>query len=621
MMKDFLPISRADMEKRGWDALDFVYVIGDAYVDHSSFGPAIISRVLESRGYRVGIISQPDWTDDTSIAILGEPRLGFLVSAGNMDSMVNHYTVNKKRRHSDAYTPGGAAGKRPDRAAIVYGNLIRRTFKKTPIILGGIEASLRRLGHYDYWSDKMRRSILLDSGADLISYGMGEKSIVEIADALAAGIDVKDITFIKGTVFKTQDISVVPDPVMLPSWEEISSDKTAYAKSFLTQEKNTDAITGKPLVEPYPDKEFVVVNPPSAPLTTMEMDDIYELPYMNAPHPSYEKLGGVPAISEIKFSLTSTRGCFGGCSFCALTFHEGRVVQARSHESLIREAEEMTKAPDFKGYIHDVGGPTGNFRFPPGVKKVFVRSGIRFDYVMADASDDFLKELCQYHISGQLRVAPEHVSDEVLALMGKPKNAVYKAFLDRYARVNGMTGKEQYAVPYLMSSHPGSTLASAIELAEHIRDLGYTPEQVQDFYPTPSTLSTVMYYTGLDPRTMKPVYVPKSPREKAMQRALIQYKKPENYELVKAALLKEGRQDLIGFGPKCLIPPRKPRWAEKLHENNVNHGPSGKRKSAGKAESKKRIGTMAAKPMAGRKTQQNSWKTEDKKASRGGKKS
>ena len=663
MMKDFLPISRADMEKRGWDALDFVYVIGDAYVDHSSFGPAIISRVLESRGYRVGIISQPDWTDDTSIAILGEPRLGFLVSAGNMDSMVNHYTVNKKRRHSDAYTPGGAAGKRPDRAAIVYGNLIRRTFKKTPIILGGIEASLRRLGHYDYWSDKMRRSILLDSGADLISYGMGEKSIVEIADALAAGIDVKDITFIKGTVFKTQDISVVPDPVMLPSWEEISSDKAAYAKSFLTQEKNTDAITGKPLVEPYPDKEFVVVNPPSAPLTTMEMDDIYELPYMNAPHPSYEKLGGVPAISEIKFSLTSTRGCFGGCSFCALTFHEGRVVQARSHESLIREAEEMTKAPDFKGYIHDVGGPTGNFRFPscekqltkgvcanrqclwpepcpnlkvdhtdyvqllrelrkiPGVKKVFVRSGIRFDYVMADASDDFLKELCQYHISGQLRVAPEHVSDEVLAQMGKPKNAVYKAFLDRYARVNGMTGKEQYAVPYLMSSHPGSTLASAIELAEHIRDLGYTPEQVQDFYPTPSTLSTVMYYTGLDPRTMKPVYVPKSPREKAMQRALIQYKKPENYELVKAALLKEGRQDLIGFGPKCLIPPRKPRWAEKLHENNVNHGPSGKRKSAGKAESKKRIGTMAAKPIAGRKTQQNSWKTEDKKASRGGKKS
>lgn len=620
----FLPICRADMEKRGWDRCDFVYVIGDAYVDHSSFGPAIISRVLESRGYRVGIISQPDWTDDGSIAILGEPRLGFLVSSGNMDSMVNHYTVNKKRRHSDAYTPGGLAGKRPDRAAIVYGNLIRRTYKKTPIILGGIEASLRRLGHYDYWSDKMRRSVLLDSGADLISYGMGEKSVVEIADALAAGIDVKDITFIRGTVFKTQDLSVVPDPVILPSWELISSNKRFYARSFLTQEQNTDAITGKPLAEPYPDKTYVVVNPPQAPLTTMEMDDIYELPYMNAPHPSYEAAGGVPAISEIKFSLTSTRGCFGGCSFCALTFHEGRVVQARSHESLIREAEGMTQDPDFKGYIHDVGGPTGNFRFPscekqltkgvcqnrqclwpepcpnlkvdhmdyvkllrelrkiPGVKKVFVRSGIRFDYVMADASDDFLKELCRYHISGQLRVAPEHVSDQVLALMGKPKNAVYKAFLDRYARVNSLTGKEQYAVPYLMSSHPGSTLVSAIELAEHIRDLGYTPEQVQDFYPTPSTLSTVMYYTGLDPRTGKEVYVPKSPREKAMQRALIQYKKPENYDLVKAALLKAHREDLIGFGPKCLIPPRKPRWAKEAHENNVNPAVSPSRKSAGK---------------------------------------
>lgn len=613
-MRDFLPICRADMEKRGWDACDFVYVIGDAYVDHSSFGPAIISRVLESRGYRVGIISQPDWKDDGSIAVLGEPRLGFLVSAGNMDSMVNHYTVAKKRRHSDAYTPGGLSGKRPDRAAIVYGNLIRRTFKTTPIILGGIEASLRRLGHYDYWSDKMRRSVLLDSGADLISYGMGEKSVVEIADALAAGIDVKDITFVRGTVFKTQDLSVVPDPVILPSWELISSNKSFYARSFLTQEQNTDYVTGKPLAEPYPDREYVVVNPPQAPLTTMEMDDIYELPYMNAPHPSYEKQGGVPAISEIKFSLTSTRGCFGGCSFCALTFHEGRVVQARSHESLIREAEAMTQDPDFKGYIHDVGGPTGNFRFPscqkqltkgvcpnrqclwpspcpnlkvdhtdyvqllrelrkiPGVKKVFVRSGIRFDYVMLDSSDEFLKELCKYHISGQLRVAPEHVSDQVLALMGKPKNSVYKAFLERYARVNGMTGKEQYAVPYLMSSHPGSTLASAIELAEHIRDLGYMPEQVQDFYPTPSTLSTVMYYTGIDPRTGREVYVPKSPREKAMQRALIQYRKPENYELVKAALLSEHREDLIGFGPKCLIPPRKPKAKAPLHENNKNAG-------------------------------------------------
>lgn len=597
-MTGFLPISKEDMISRGWEQCDFVYVIGDAYVDHSSFGPAIISRVLESHGFKVGIISQPDWKDDKSITILGEPRLAFLVCGGNMDSMVNHYTVNKKHRHTDAYSPGGVMGKRPDRATIVYGNLIRKTYKKTPIIIGGIEASLRRLAHYDYWSDKIKRSILLDSGADLLSYGMGEKSMIEIAEALDAGIDVTDITFVRGTAFKTQDISMVVNPVMLPAYEEISEDKIKYAESFLTQYKNTDAVTGHPLVEAYPDKEFVVVNPPEPPLTTQEMDDIYELPYMNAYHPSYKSAGGVPAINEIKFSLTSCRGCFGSCSFCALTFHEGRTVQARSHESLVREATAMTKDPDFKGYIHDVGGPTGNFRFPscekqltkgvcpnkeclwpepcknlkvdhtdyisllrklrtiPGVKKVFVRSGIRFDYVMADSSDEFLKELCKYHISGQLRVAPEHVSDEVLALMGKPKNSVYKAFLERYKRVNSLTGKEQYAVPYLMSSHPGATLKSAIELAEHIRDLGYMPEQVQDFYPTPSTLSTVMFYTGIDPRTMKKVYVPKSPHEKAMQRALIQYRKPENYDLVKEALLKEHREDLIGFGPKYLIPPR-----------------------------------------------------------------
>lgn len=597
-MTGFLPISKEDMKVRGWEQCDFVYVIGDAYVDHSSFGPAIISRVLENHGFKVGIISQPDWKDDKSITILGEPRLAFLVCGGNMDSMVNHYTVNKKHRHTDAYSPGGVMGKRPDRATIVYGNLIRKTYKKTPIIIGGIEASLRRLSHYDYWSDKIKRSILLDSGADLLSYGMGEKSMVEIAEALDAGIDVTDITFVRGTAFKTQDISMVVNPVMLPAYEEISEDKIKYAESFLTQYKNTDAVTGHPLVEAYPDKEFVVVNPPEPPLTTQEMDDIYELPYMNAYHPSYKSAGGVPAINEIKFSLTSCRGCFGSCSFCALTFHEGRTVQARSHESLMREATAMTKDPDFKGYIHDVGGPTGNFRFPscekqltkgvcpnkeclwpepcknlkidhtdyvsllrklrkiPGVKKVFVRSGIRFDYVMADSSDEFLRELCKYHISGQLRVAPEHVSDEVLALMGKPKNSLYKAFLERYKRVNSLTGKEQYAVPYLMSSHPGSTLKSAIELAEHIRDLGYMPEQVQDFYPTPSTLSTVMFYTGIDPRTMKKVYVPKSPHEKAMQRALIQYRKPEYYDLVKEALLKEHREDLIGFGPECLIPPR-----------------------------------------------------------------
>lgn len=598
MIKDFLPISKEDMKKRGWQQCDFVYISGDAYVDHSSFGCAIISRVLEAHGYKVGIIAQPDWKDDKSITVLGEPRLGFLVSAGNMDSMVNHYTVNKKPRSEDAYSPGGKRGYRPDYATVVYGNLIRRTYKKTPIIIGGIEASLRRLAHYDYWSDKLKRSVLLDSGADIISYGMGEKSIVEIADALNAGIDVKDITFVKGTVYRTSDISGIVDAKILPGFEELQSNKLNYAKSFNIQNSNTDAITGKVLIEPYPNKVYVVSNPPAEPLSTVEMDDVYALPYMNTYHPVYKNQGGIPAISEIKFSLTSNRGCFGGCSFCALTFHQGRRVQVRSHESIIDEAKRMTNDPEFKGNIHDVGGPTANFRHPscekqlskgvcsgrqclypkpcpnlkvdhsdylsllrklrkiPKVKRVFVRSGIRFDYLMADKSDEFLKDLCKYHISGQLRVAPEHVSDEVLKLMGKPENAVYEAFLKRYKKVNDLTGKEQYAIPYLMSSHPGSTLKSAIKLAEYIRDLGYIPDQVQDFYPTPSTISTCMYYTGVDPRTMEKVYVPKNSKEKAMQRALIQYRRPENYELVKKALLMCHREDLIGYDKKCLIPSR-----------------------------------------------------------------
>ncbi len=623
-MNDYLPISREDMKKRGWNQCDFVFVIGDAYVDHSSFGPAIISRVLESRGYKVGIISQPDWKDDKSITILGEPRLGFLVCAGNMDSMVNHYTVNKKHRSMDAYTPGGEMGKRPDYATVVYGNLIRRTYKKTPIIVGGIEGSLRRLAHYDYWSNKLKRSILLDSGADLVSYGMGEKSIVEIADCLNAGIDVKDICFIKGTVYRTSDISSIEGAIELPSFEEMQADKINYARSFHVQNMNTDAITGKVLIEGYPNKVYVVQNPPAEPLTTQEMDDVYALPFMNNYHPSYESKGGVPAITEIKFSLTSCRGCFGGCNFCALTFHQGRRIQVRSHESIIEEAERMTKDPDFKGYIHDVGGPTANFRrtscdkqltkgvcsnrqclFPkpcpnlkvdhsdylsllrklrkiPKVKKVFVRSGLRFDYLCADKSDEFLKDLCKYHISGQLRVAPEHVADEVLQLMGKPENAVYQQFLQRYKRVNDLTGKEQYAVPYLMSSHPGSTLEAAIKLAEYIRDMGYIPEQVQDFYPTPSTPSTCMYYTGVDPATLKPVYVPKDPKEKAMQRALIQYKKPENYELVKRALLMAHREDLIGYDKSCLIPPRPYKAKEKVSSKkpvvSVQKNKDGKRK-------------------------------------------
>lgn len=598
MTNFFLPVSKSDMKKRGWTQCDFIYICGDAYVDHPSFGHAIITRLLEAFGYKVGIIAQPDWKNKESITILGEPRLAFLVSAGNMDSMVNHYTVNKKRRHQDAFSPGGVMGKRPDYATIVYCNLIRQVYKKTPVIIGGIEASLRRMAHYDYWSDKVKRSILIDSGADIISYGMGEHSIIEIADALNAGIDIHDITFIKGTVYKTKTLDNLENYIELPSYDDIVSSKEMYAKSFYTQYKNTDPFTARILVEKVKEKMYVVQNPPAMPLTEVEMDDIYSLPYMRNYHPMYEKDGGIPALSEIKFSITSNRGCFGGCSFCALTFHQGRIIQVRSHKSIIDEAVEMTKDADFKGYIHDVGGPTANFRhtscdkqltkgvcmnrqclFPkpcpnlkvdhsdyikllrelralPGVKKVFIRSGIRFDYCMCDSDDTFLNELCKYHISGQLRVAPEHISDNVLKKMGKPSNDVYEGFLKRYQRINKKTGKEQFVVPYLMSSHPGSTMKEAIELAEYIRDLGYMPEQVQDFYPTPSTLSTCMYYTGLDPATMDKVYTPVSHHEKAMQRALIQYRNPENYELVKEALIKNGRTDLIGFGPKCLIPPR-----------------------------------------------------------------
>ena len=598
MKNKFLPICKKDMDERGIQQLDFVYVIGDAYVDHPSFGHAIISRVLEAHGYTVGIISQPDWKDDHSISILGEPRLGFLVAAGNMDSMVNHYTVSKKRRSTDAYTPGGVMGKRPDYAPITYCNLIRRNYKKTPIIIGGIEASLRRLAHYDYWSDSLKRSILLDSGADLLLYGMGERSIVEVADALNSGLLVRDITFIDGTVYKTRKKEDIYDAIFLPDYSELKADKKNYAKSFYVQYQNTDPFSGKRLAESYDYKTFVVQNPPSKPLTIEEMDDVYALPYMRTYHPSYEKAGGVPAISEVKFSLVSNRGCFGGCSFCALTFHQGRIIQVRSHESIIEEAKMLTKEPDFKGYIHDVGGPTANFRAPackkqlkhgacpnkqclfpkpcdnliadhrdyrallkqlralPGVKKVFIRSGIRFDYLLADKDQSFLKELCEYHVSGQLKVAPEHISDAVLKYMGKPENSVYRRFVQSYQKMNEKIGRKQFLVPYLMSSHPGSTLKEAVELAEFLRDFGYMPEQVQDFYPTPSTLSTCMYYTGVDPRTMEPVYTAVNPHEKAMQRALIQYRNPKNYELVSEALHKAGRTDLIGFDKKCLIRPR-----------------------------------------------------------------
>ena len=597
---EFLPITKQEMLERGIAQPDFVYVIGDAYVDHPSFGHAIISRILENHGYSVVIISQPDWRNPKSIDIFGRPRLGFLVSGGNMDSMVNHYSVTRHRRKTDSFTPGGIMGKRPDYATVVYCNLIRQTYKDVPILIGGIEASLRRLAHYDYWSDAMKRSILLDSQADLLMYGMGERSVVEIADALNAGMDVKDITYIDGTVFKCRELDESLPTIILPGYEELQKNKRTYAESFKIQYGNCDPFTAKRLAEPY-GKEYVVQNPPQKPLTMEEMDAVYDLPYCRAYHPSYEKLGGVPAIEEVKFSLVSNRGCFGACSFCALTFHQGRIVQVRSHESILAEAEKMVKDPDFKGYIHDVGGPTANFRHPacekqmtkgacggrqclyptpcknmnadhsdyvallrklrkiPGVKKVFVRSGIRFDYLLADSKDTFFRELVQYHISGQLKVAPEHVSDAVLCRMGKPRNAVYNRFVDKYFALNKQYNMNQFLVPYLMSSHPGSTMKEAVELAEYIRDMGYNPEQVQDFYPTPSTLSTVMYYTGLDPRTMEKVYVPTDPHEKAMQRALIQYRNPKNYYLVKEALIKAHREDLIGSGPKCLIravPPR-----------------------------------------------------------------
>jgi len=615
-----------EVQELGIQQLDFIYVTGDAYVDHPSFGHAIITRVLQAHGYSVGIIAQPDWRKEDSITVLGTPRLGFLVSSGNMDSMVNHYYVSKKRRETDAYTPGGVIGKRPDHATVVYSNLIRRTYKNIPIIIGGIEASLRRMAHYDYWSDSLKHSILLDSQADIISYGMGEKSIIEIADALNSGIAVKDLSFIAGTVYKTKDISSLYDYELLPSYNEMLADKILYAKSFRLQHENTDAFNGKTLVEPYPNGIYVVQNIPQKPLSTQEMDDIYALPYQRTYHPSYESQGGVPAIFEIKFSLISNRGCFGGCNFCALTFHQGRTVQVRSHESIIAEAKLIVQEKDFKGYIHDVGGPTANFRQPscqkqlrdgvckhrqclwpkpcpnlevdhsdylallrkiralPRVKKVFVRSGIRFDYLMLEKEDTFFKELVEHHISGQLKVAPEHICDVVLSKMGKPENTVYEAFIKKYQKVNQKLGKNQFLVPYLMSSHPGSTLKEAVALAEYLRDIGSVPEQVQDFYPTPSTMSTVMYYTEVDPVTMKSVYVCKNPHEKAMQRALIHYRNPKNYDLVREALKLAGREDLIGFDKKCLIKPRKLAGEQRQKKDQLH-----REKTQQKIEKKKTI--------------------------------
>lgn len=628
----FLPVNKSDMEKRGWDSLDFLYISGDAYVDHPSFGHAIITRLLESEGYKVGIIAQPDWKDNNDFMRLGRPNYAVLISSGVIDSMVNHYTASKRPRSDDSYSPGGRAGLRPDRAVIVYSNKVREVFKGIPVIIGGLEASLRRFAHYDYWDDKVRRSILQDSKADLLIYGMGEKPIIEIAALLAEGRKIEEIHHIRGTAWLAgeaelpgniravldrermavsgeyeQDKDFVegnPATVIIPSYEEVVSDKKIYSKAFMTQYNEQDAISGRIIVQPH-DERFLVQNPPAMPMTVSELDRIYALPYERAWHPSYDAQGGVPAITEVEFSISSHRGCYGGCSFCALNFHQGRTIQARSQASIINEAKKLTWQPGFKGYIHDVGGPTANFRsaacerqkkygvcknrqclYPepcknlradhseylqllrklrelPEVKKVFIRSGIRYDYLMLDKNDDFFVELCEHHVSGQLKVAPEHVVDRVLEKMGKPGRKTYESFVKKFYEINKRIGKEQYLVPYLISSHPGSDLKAAVELAVYLKETGYTPEQVQDFYPTPGTLSTCMFHTGLDPRTMKPVYVPKTREEKAMQRALLQFKRKENQPLVREALRAAGREDLIGFDKKCLVWPETHNTAKK----------------------------------------------------------
>jgi len=596
MKHNFLPISKEEISARGWQQLDFIIISGDAYVDHPSFGTAIIGRLLEAKGFRVGIIAQPDWKNLDEFKKLGRPALGFLISAGNLDSMVSNYSVSKKRRKADAYSPGGRTGLRPDRAVIVYAQKAREAYADVPIILGGIEASLRRLAHYDYWENRVRRSILLDAKADLLIYGMAEKALVAIAEALQSGLDINDLHYIRGTVYRSSDIDNPEDTIILPSYDEICSSHNAYAHSFMLQHQYSDTGSTKILAEPY-QHGYVTQNPPAELLTTEELDTIYRLPFARTYHPVYENAGGVPAIEEVKFSLVSHRGCFGGCSFCALHFHQGRAVQSRSIEAIMEEAEELIEDPDFKGYIHDVGGPTANFRNKPcsrqekgescskrmclfpepcpnlkadhseylellrrlrkieGVKKVFVRSGIRHDYLLLDQDNTFMRELCAHHISGQLKVAPEHVSPLVLDKMGKPGRKVYRKFKQKYKALNRELGKDQYLVPYYMSSHPGSTLEAAIELASFIKKHEHMPEQVQDFYPTPGTLSTCMYYTGLDPRNMEEVYVPKTAHEKAMQRALIQFSIPKNYQLVHEALKLAGREDLIGYDRKCLLKP------------------------------------------------------------------
>lgn len=593
----FLPVSKEDMESRGWWWYDFLIVTGDAYVDHPSFGPTVIARVLEEEGFRVAILAQPDWHSAEAFKAMGRPRLGVMIGSGNLDSMVAHYTAAKKRRSEDFYSPGKKAGLRPDRAVIVYANRAREAFPDTPIIIGGLEASLRRFAHYDYWEDKVRRSALVDAGADLLVYGMGEYASIEIARRLKKKQPVSSMADIRGTAFMASDPGECKfESVTVPSFEAVSSNTEDYANATRVEYQEHDPVRGKAIIQQH-DRRYLIVNPPAMPLSAQELDRVAELPYTRQYHPMYEALGGVPAIEEVKFSVIHNRGCFGGCNFCALAFHQGRMVTSRSHESVIREVTALTKLPDFKGYINDVGGPSANFRHPsckkqlkygmcadkrclaptpcknldadhsdylsllrklraiPGVKKVFVRSGIRYDYMLEDKNQDFFQELVNYHISGQLKVAPEHCIDSVLDYMGKPHIGVYEKFMDQYRRLNDRYSKEQYVVPYLMSSHPGSTLQDAVALAEYLNRRGRQPEQVQDFYPTPGTISTCMYYTGIDPMTMKRVYVAKTPHEKALQRALLQWKRPDKRKLVIEALKAAGREDLIGYGPECLVRP------------------------------------------------------------------
>ncbi len=604
--EQFLPVTARDVRARGWDTVDFVYVIGDAYVDHPSFGAAIISRMLEAEGYRVAILSQPDYRSAEDFRRFGRPRLGFLVTAGNVDSMVAHYTVAKRRRTSDYYSPGGKSGRRPDRATIVYCNRIREAYGDVPIIIGGLEASLRRFAHYDYWEDRMRRSILVDSRADLLSYGMGERSITRIAELLDRGIPVRKIRDVRGTAYlSSREERVHYESAVIGNYDDLREGGRAYAEAFALQYRNQDALTGRALIEYYGDK-MLVANPPAAPLEREELDRLYTLPFIRTYHPDYEAEGGVPAIEEVRFSIAHNRGCYGACHFCAITFHQGRAVRSRSEESVLREAAQITEMPDFKGYIHDVGGPTANFRAPacdkqlthgtcaerrclfptpcrqlkidhseyaallrriealPRVKRVFIRSGIRYDYLMADPHrEEFFRQLVTHHVSGQLKVAPEHCAAATLWAMGKPQISVYEAFKEEYFRLCREAGREQYLVPYLMSSHPGCTLSDAVTMALWLKKEHYMPEQVQDFYPTPGTVSTVMYATGLDPLTGKKVYVAREYREKQLQRALLQYSRPQNAELVRQALREVGREDLIGFGPECLVRPARESSVQK----------------------------------------------------------